>query len=325
MAGVKISALTATTPVAADLVPFSQADGSASGRATIAQLVAAGGVLLESVADAKGDLLVASAADTITRLPVGTNGHVLTADSAESTGVKWAAAAGGGSVATDAIFDAKGDLPVGTGANAASKLVVGSDGQMLLADSAQSVGIKWVNAPQANRARFSFWGIPGAPQSFGTTMSLSSADTEYRSQFLITAPTNITDVMVEVTTAVAASTLRVGIRYDVDGLAGDIVWQGASTLDSSTTGAKTLSGAPLVVLQPGVYWSVVKPSTTGIAIRQRTNPVPGAAYYTWGDNNSYYGHVATASSGALATSAPAETGTGQFAGHVLYKWDQVGV
>jgi hypothetical protein len=45
--------------------------------------------------NAKGDLLAATANDTVTRLAVGTNTHVLTADSGEATGIKWAAAAGG--------------------------------------------------------------------------------------------------------------------------------------------------------------------------------------------------------------------------------------
>lgn len=53
------------------------------------------------------------------------------------------AGGGGGSVATDTIFDAKGDLPVGTGADTAAKLTVGSNGQVLTADSTQTTGIKW--------------------------------------------------------------------------------------------------------------------------------------------------------------------------------------
>lgn len=46
--------------------------------------------------DAKGDLLVGTADNTISRLAVGTNNQVLTADSSTATGLKWASAAGGG-------------------------------------------------------------------------------------------------------------------------------------------------------------------------------------------------------------------------------------
>jgi len=49
-----------------------------------------------SIVDAKGDLIAATADNTVTRLAVGTNGQVLTADSTAATGIKWATAAAGG-------------------------------------------------------------------------------------------------------------------------------------------------------------------------------------------------------------------------------------
>jgi hypothetical protein len=53
---------------------------------------------------AKGDLFPASSGTALTRLAVGANGTVLTADSAEATGMKWAAAGGGTSTAVGCIL-----------------------------------------------------------------------------------------------------------------------------------------------------------------------------------------------------------------------------
>ena len=50
------------------------------------------GVVQKDIVDAKGDLIVATSADAVSRLAVGTNDYVLTAASGEATGLKWAAA-----------------------------------------------------------------------------------------------------------------------------------------------------------------------------------------------------------------------------------------
>jgi hypothetical protein len=49
-----------------------------------------------TIVDAKGDIIAASAADTVARLAVGANDTVLTADSTAATGLKWATPAAGG-------------------------------------------------------------------------------------------------------------------------------------------------------------------------------------------------------------------------------------
>lgn len=66
--------------------------GGSSGDVTITNSMA-------TAIDAKADLIVGTGADTFSRLAVGTNGQVLTADSTVSpTGLKWATAASGGKV-----------------------------------------------------------------------------------------------------------------------------------------------------------------------------------------------------------------------------------
>jgi len=62
--------------------------GGTSGTVTVTNSMA-------TAIDAKGDLVVGTGADTFSKLTVGANGTILTADSAEATGLKWAAASGG--------------------------------------------------------------------------------------------------------------------------------------------------------------------------------------------------------------------------------------
>lgn len=50
---------------------------------------------VSSLLTTKGDLLTRDSS-AVKRLPVGTDGHVLTADSTDPNGVKWAPSAGGG-------------------------------------------------------------------------------------------------------------------------------------------------------------------------------------------------------------------------------------
>jgi len=53
------------------------------------------GVVQKDIVDAKGDIIVATSSDAVTRLAVGSNTYVLTADSSEASGLKWAAATAG--------------------------------------------------------------------------------------------------------------------------------------------------------------------------------------------------------------------------------------
>jgi hypothetical protein len=96
-----------------------------------------------AIVDAKGDLIAASAPDTVARLPVGPDGQVLGADSTQPTGLRWVTPAAGGAGIPPTLLDAKGDLIVASANDTAARLGVGTDGQGLIADSTQALGVKW--------------------------------------------------------------------------------------------------------------------------------------------------------------------------------------
>ena len=118
----------------------------------------------ESIVDAKGDIVTATAADTPARLAVGTNNQTLVAASGEATGLKYA----NGSVAT---LTAKGDLLTATAANTISRLAVGANTYTLVADSSEATGLKWA-APAGGSSgltliqRSSFSNVAGTSTTF---------------------------------------------------------------------------------------------------------------------------------------------------------------
>ena len=105
-------------------------------------------VVQPSAFTAKGAILSASAASTPSALSVGTDGQVLIACSACTTGLAWGAPASGGIPCS--VITAKGDIVVGTASSTPAVLPVGTYNQVLLADSGCATGLKWGGLPTAS-------------------------------------------------------------------------------------------------------------------------------------------------------------------------------
>src|SRR4029453_15505779 len=88
------------------------------------------------------ELLGAGAVGDPPPLGVGTNGPAFPGDSTAPDGLRWGTATGGG-LATDPLADVKGDVFAASGNNAIGRLALGTDGQVLTADAAQTLGGKW--------------------------------------------------------------------------------------------------------------------------------------------------------------------------------------
>jgi len=86
-------------PTPTDLVTDLPADFDVALQGVDTQMLTnANAAIAKTIVDAKGDIIAATAADAVSRLAVGANNTVLTADSTTATGLKWAAAAAGGKV-----------------------------------------------------------------------------------------------------------------------------------------------------------------------------------------------------------------------------------
>jgi len=84
-------------PTPTDLVTDLPADFDVALQGVDTQMLTnANAAIAKTIVDSKGDIIAATGADAVSRLAVGANDTILTADSSTATGLKWAAAAAGG-------------------------------------------------------------------------------------------------------------------------------------------------------------------------------------------------------------------------------------
>jgi hypothetical protein len=103
-------------------------------------------VILNAI-EAKGDLIVGTADNTVDNLTVGTNGQILIADSSAAVGVKWAV-----SPETD-LVTTKGDILVATAADTLTRQGVGTNGQVLTVNSSTATGLEWQTSTYATTGK----------------------------------------------------------------------------------------------------------------------------------------------------------------------------
>jgi hypothetical protein len=167
-------------------------------------------------------------------------------------------------VSTDTLWDTKGDLAVATAADTASKLAVGTDGQVLTADSAQTVGVKWATAAgggggalvpkirtgsTANR-----WYSAGVITAQAPTSNVVTANHLRALPFVSPQAITVDRLAVECTNGVAGN-LRMGI-YSDDGNcypASPLVDSGS--ISSNTTGVITATVSQALTAGT-LYWLV---------------------------------------------------------------------
>lgn len=102
---------------------------------------------------AKGQLVGATGTNTLGLVSTGTNDYVLTADSAQGAGVKWAqvgsVSISANAVTTDKIAGVggivKGSLVTASATDTLTTRTVGTNGQILSADSTEASGLKWID------------------------------------------------------------------------------------------------------------------------------------------------------------------------------------
>ena len=200
-------------------------------------------VITKEIFDAKGDLIVGTGSNTGTRVALGTNGYVLTANSATTNGVEWAAAPAVGSFETSIVFE-------GTTANDFETTLTvtdpTADRTITFPDATGTVVFKDTTDTLTNKSiSLTTNTITGTKAEFNSAMSDADFATIAGSETL-TNKTLTTPVISSITNGAATLTLptstgTVALTSDIPSLSGYVTESGTQTLTNKTLTSPTVS------------------------------------------------------------------------------------
>ena len=324
------SEIRALVESASDSNVFTDADHSklnaieANADVTDATNVDAAGAVMNSDLDTKGEILVGDGSGDPTALTVGQNGYILTADSSEATGVKWAANAGGGgggaigNVVEDTTPQLGGNLDVQANeintstTNGNIKLNPNGTGVVeIKGDGSSADGTLQLNCSQNSHGVK----IKSPAHSAGASYTLTLPVNVVNGQFLKTDTNGVLSWAAVDLTALSASNLTSGTVPDARfpatlpaASAANLTSIPAGNLTGTVADARisTLTASKLTGALPAIDGSAltgVASTTGGGAIYENSATISASRTIPSGSNGMSAGPIAVASGVTLTVSS----------------------
>lgn len=176
----------------------------------------------------------------------GTTGQVLAKASATDLDFSWVAQDDSNAI-QNAIVDAKGDLIGATAADTPARLAVGTNGQVLTADSTAATGLKWAAAAGASGPAFSAYASATQSMSAATNTKMAyntelfDTDSCYDTTNYRFTPTKAGYYQVTVNAGFTSSPGRQIVYIYKNGSNNIIMWDGTpSGFDAATGGTQLI-------------------------------------------------------------------------------------
>lgn len=264
----------------------------------------------------KGDLYTYSTTDA--RLPVGTDGYVLTADSTQTTGLKWNAVTGTGTVTNVSVTTANGVS--GTVTNPTTTPAISLSLGAITPSSVNSIVLSGTSTPTLSvTGTSSISGSNTGDQTITLTGDVTGSGTGSFATTLATVNSNVgsfgsaSQVAIftvnakGLTTAASNTSIQIA-ESQVTNLTTDLAGKQATlTLTTTgTSGAATLVGSTLNIPQ---YAGTMYSAGTGLTLTSGTFSVNTSQNITQLSNLTSNG-IVTTSGGTGALSVTATTGSG---------------